>query len=451
MNDYDDGTSEQPLAWAEPPDTGPRYGSPWPAPDPAHAGYSTATLPSVKEHSSARHAGRLLTVVVTLLALLLGAGAAVAVREATQDRPASSGAPTTTLAPSSGTTAPAQPQQPTTAPTTGPATTTPAAPTTPTTTPSGASTPASGSTLDVGIVDIETVLGYDNGRAAGTGMILTSSGEVLTNHHVVSGATDIKVTVVTTGKTYDATVLGVDSSHDVALLKLVNASGLRTVRLGDSAKVDVGDAVTAVGNAGGRGGTPEHVTGEVTGLDQNITVSDEQGGNASQLEGLIETSAPLRPGDSGGAMYNAKGEVIGMNTAGQRTSRRFNPNGVESYVIPINDAMAIADDIRAGRASDTIQLGLPAFLGIEIDSSGDAQLTNGVEVANVISGTPAAKAGIKSGSVITAVDGRAIATDEDLRGALQSHKPGEKATITWTDSSGTNHTATVTLVEGPVA
>src|SRR6478609_11427610 len=170
--------------------------------------------------------------------------------------------------------------------------------------------------VDPALVDIVSTLGNQGASAAGTGIVLTSNGEVLTNNHVIRGATSIKVTDVGNGRTYTAKVVGYDASKDVAVIQLQNASGLTIANLGDSSSVQNGDAVTALGNAGGKGGTPSVATGAVTALNQGITASDEgSGANSEQLTGLIETNADIQPGDSGGALVNSYGQVIGMNTA----------------------------------------------------------------------------------------------------------------------------------------
>jgi S1-C subfamily serine protease len=312
---------------------------------------------------------------------------------------------------------------------------------------------AATSGLDVGVVDIDTKLGYQSARAAGTGMIISSSGQVLTNTHVIDNATTITVTVVTTGKTYDAEVVGSDAVHDVALLQIEDASGLDTVKLGESSAVEEGDAVTAVGNAGGVGGIPTATTGRVTGLDQSITVSDEDGSASSRLSGLIETDAALQPGDSGGPLYDSSGTVIGMNTAAEG-GRRYRPAVRASYAIAIDHAEQIVEDIRAGKGSDTIQIGVRGFLGVTVDGSDTAgQLPNesGALIAEVLEGTPAAKAGLERGDVITAIDGRAVDSNEGLSTRLHGHHPGDKVKVTWTDTSGGTQSATVTLMEGPAA
>lgn len=178
-----------------------------------------------------------------------------------------------------------------------------------------------------GLVNINTELSYQGARAAGTGMVLTSDGEVLTNHHVIEGATKITATDVGNGKTYEATVVGYDESHDIAVLKLKNASGLQTVKTGDSDKVAVGDQVVGVGNAGGDGGQPSYAAGKVTGLNQSITASDASGTDPEHLTGMIETDANIQSGDSGGPLVNAAGEVIGVDTAASAANSQSGNEG----------------------------------------------------------------------------------------------------------------------------
>jgi S1-C subfamily serine protease len=305
---------------------------------------------------------------------------------------------------------------------------------------------SSASALDVGVVDIDTQLGFASGRAAGTGMIISKDGEVLTNAHVISGATTIQVTVVTTGSTYTAKVLGSDTTRDIALLKLENASNLETVTLGDSSSVQTGDAITAVGNAGGVGGEPSVSPGQVTALDQSITVNDASNGDQGQLSELIQTDAGLQPGDSGGPMYDANGEVIGINTAAD--AGRIRQGSQESYAIPIDTAEAIADQIRSGKGSETVQIGIKGFLGVQVAQSADSG-QSGAVIDGVLDGTPAASAGLQQGDVITAVDGQTVDSNDALTAGLHGHHPGDQVNVTWNDPSGASHTATITLAEGP--
>jgi S1-C subfamily serine protease len=303
---------------------------------------------------------------------------------------------------------------------------------------SAAATGTATSTQEIGVVDIDTVLGYANGEAAGTGMVLTSSGEILTNNHVVDGATKITVTVVSTGTTYTATVVGTDPTDDVAVLQLSGASGLQTAHLASTAAA-VGDAVTAVGNAGGTGGTPSAASGSVVALGQSITATDESGANAEQLTGLIETDADVQAGDSGGPLFNSSGAVVGMDTAASSGGQ------VQGYAIPIASAVSIAQRIESGVDDATIHQGLPAFLGVSVSPSA----TGGAGIVGVVSGGPADSAGIAAGDVVTAVGGTTISSADELSTALAGYQPGQRVAVTWTGSDGTSHAATVALIAGP--
>jgi S1-C subfamily serine protease len=233
------------------------------------------------------------------------------------------------------------------------------------------------SKVDPGLVDVVSTLGYQNGEAAGTGQVLTSTGEVLTNNHVIDGATSIKVTDVGNGRTYTAKVVGYNKTKDVAVLQLQNASGLQTVSL-SSAGVQSGQKVVALGNAGGKGGTPSVATGTVTGTGKTITASDESAGNAEQLQGLIETNAGIQPGDSGGPLVNTQGQVVGMDTAassGISTTgfgSQSQQTATQAFAIPITEATSIASQIEAGQASSTVHIGATAFLGVEVSPASSA-------------------------------------------------------------------------------
>jgi S1-C subfamily serine protease len=288
----------------------------------------------------------------------------------------------------------------------------------------------------VGVVDIDSILGYQNAEAAGTGMVLTSDGNVLTNNHVVDGATSITVTVVSSGDTYTATVVGTDPYADVAVLHLAGASGLATAELSTS-PATVGEAVTAVGNAGGAG-TLSAAGGTVTALDQSITATDSTGSDAEQLSGLIETDAGVQPGDSGGPLYDSAGAIVGMDTAAS------SGGAVQAYAIPISAAEGIATQIEQGVSSATIHQGYPAFLGV---SSTDGQ--GSVTVLAVVPNGPAASAGITAGDVITVVGGQAVTSASELSAALAGDSPGQQVTVTWADAIGGVHSATVTLGTGP--
>ena len=218
-----------------------------------------------------------------------------------------------------------------------------------------------------GVVEISTTLAFGSGRGAGTGMLLSPSGEVLTNNHVIEGTSSISVQINGTGRAYDATVIGTDAAHDIALLRLDDASGLTPVQTAKSTTLKLGDPVTAIGNALGQAGPPTVATGSVTALNQSITAGD-RGGEGEALSGLIQTDIPLQPGDSGGPLLNSNSQVVGINTAAS-IGRRALRGGNEAYAIPIETALAIADDIRAGRGSATIQIGPPAFLGVGLEAT----------------------------------------------------------------------------------
>jgi S1-C subfamily serine protease len=305
---------------------------------------------------------------------------------------------------------------------------------------SGTSTSVSLATAEQqkGVVSIVSVLKYQNAESAGTGMILSSDGEILTNNHVINGATSITVTVESTGRSYHASVVGTDPSDDVAVLQLQGASGLTTAKIGDSSGVQVGDKVVGVGNAGGTG-TLRASSGQVTALNQSITASDETGGNGERLTGLIEVNAPIISGDSGGPLYDASGRIVGMDTAAS-SSRAAQT----AYAIPIDKATQIADQIESGVETSKIHIGLPAFLGVSVADS-----AQGAVVANLLPGGPAAGAGITQGSVITAVNGNRVTSSTSLKTLLNKHDPGQRVTVSWTAADGTSHGATVTLATGP--
>ncbi len=311
---------------------------------------------------------------------------------------------------------------------------------------------------DPGLVDVVSTLGYQQGEAAGTGMVLTSSGEVLTNNHVINGATAIRVTDIGNGRTYRATVVGYDKSKDIAVLQLQNASGLKTVTLGNSASAQAGQTVTALGNAGGKGGIPSVATGKITGLNAVITASDESSGTSERLTGLIHHNANIQPGDSGGPLVSSSGQVIGIDTAastGYQFASGQNQAKTQAFAIPINQATAIARQIESHTASATVHIGATAFLGVEVTSSassggsGFGGSTQGSTIAGVLSGGPAATAGLTAGDTITAVGGRPVTSPNTLQSALESHHPGDSVRLSWTDQAGQSQSATVQLGTGP--
>jgi S1-C subfamily serine protease len=301
-------------------------------------------------------------------------------------------------------------------------------------------------TVDPAVVDINTEIGYGAGQAAGTGMVLTPNGEILTNNHVISGATKISVTDVGNGKTYAAIVVGYDVTHDIAVLQLTGASGLATVNIAKT-PASTGAGVVAIGNAGGLGGTPSYAAGVVTAVNQKITASDASNGTSEALTGLIETNANVQSGDSGGPLVNVKGEVVGIDTAAGAAYRFSNVNN--GFAIPIAQALQIATSIEAGQASATVHIGTTAMLGVQVASGQTYGAASGAVIAGVLSGGPAAKAGLTGGDVITAVGGHAVTSPTGLTTLLLGHKPGDKVSVRYLDQTGASHTVTVQLAAGP--
>ncbi|MBV9412950.1 MAG: trypsin-like peptidase domain-containing protein, partial [Acidimicrobiia bacterium] len=304
-----------------------------------------------------------------------------------------------------------------------------------------------GEAIDPALVDFTTTLGYESAKAAGTGIVLTPSGEILTNHHVVQGATAVSVTDIGNGETYDGKVVGYDVSEDIAVIQLSGASGLKTATIADSSKVSVGDNVVAVGNAGGVGGTPTESPGEITGLDKTITAADDNG-SSEQLTGLLQTSAQLISGDSGGPLVDRSARVIGVDTAGS-SHFSFRNGNAGGFAIPINRAIEIARQITSGHGSSTVHIGPSAFLGVQIQASDDG--SPGADVAGTVSGSPAQRAGLEAGDVITSIGGSSVGSPTDLSAVMQQHHPGDRVRIGRDDGSGRPHTATVTAASGPVA
>jgi S1-C subfamily serine protease len=355
--------------------------------------------------------------------------------------------------------------------------------------------PASGSTsltgggqaiisrVKPGLVIINTALQYDSEAAAGTGMVINASGLVLTNNHVIKDSTKISATVASTGRTYPATVIGYDKTRDIALIQLRNASGLATVPIGSSSSVRTGQAVVAMGNAEGRG-TITAKPGHITALNQTITASEDGGSTASEtLHGMIQTNADIVPGDSGGPLASSAG-VIGMDTAGNDAGYQQAPAG---FAVPINTALTVARQIAAGHASSTVTIGYPPFAGIFIGSGSNgspqaqaqaqqqeqqnggggstrpcytsnsdltvpsaiAPVSSGTLIVGTICGSPAAAAGLTGGSVITALNGRAVGSPDDLTRALSRFHPGETISVTWVSPSGQRTTSQLHLTAGP--
>ena len=326
-------------------------------------------------------------------------------------------------------------------------------------------------------------------------MVISADGEILTNNHVISGSTKLRATIVGTNRTYTATVVGYDATNDVAVIKLQNASGLKTIPLGDSDSVKMGNPVVAMGNADGQGGA-RPVVGTITGVNQTITASDEGSATGKEtLHGMLQTDARIVPGDSGGPLVNAQGQVIGMDTAA--ATGTFGGQSNVGFAIPINRALGIAHQIESGKATGNIKIGLTGFLGVLVPGQNAAGAANphrqralqlqqnngqggfgnfggqqnlqgclannqnmgipskiapvdsGTLVDGVLCRTGAAEAGLASGDVIISVDGHAVTSPSELTSLTEQSHPGQKVSVTWVSPSGQKHTGTVVLGAHP--
>jgi S1-C subfamily serine protease len=291
---------------------------------------------------------------------------------------------------------------------------------------------------NVGIVDIYTTLGYQKGRAAGTGMILTRSGEVLTNNHVINGATKFKVVDVTTHRRYSATVVGYSVSRDIAVLQLARASGLRTIKRGGAIPLHVGMRVLARGNAEGQGGKPKVARGQIIALHQQIIAKDELG-DPETLNNVIATNAPVVPGFSGGPLENSQNRVLGIVTAGSTSGV---PRG---FAIPIKQALQIVRRIESGRSNAIVHVGPTAFLGVGLDDAPGG----GAKIVSILPGKPADLAGLVNGDVITSLNGVSISSRADVRRTVLSLVPGQTVPIGWTDTNGVAQSGDITPISGP--
>jgi S1-C subfamily serine protease len=348
-----------------------------------------------------------------------------------------------------------------------------------------------------GLVVITSKLRYvgNGAAAAATGMIISKSGMVLTNNHVINGSTDLTAKVVATGRQYPAKWLGYDKGSDVAVIQLLGASGLATIPVGDSRAVKVGDNVIGMGNAGG-GGNIVAVPGSVTALNQTITASDDGGGaSPERLTGMIQTDANIIPGDSGGPLASTDGKVIGMDTAASTNSVTNNQQNV-GFAIPIDRALSIARRIIAGQQGGGVQIHTTGFVGVLVPSgpngaqstatnpqvqlqqekanqqqqggapgtapntcvsndSGSgipasiAPVKSGTLVLGSLCGAPAAMAGLLPGDVITGVNGHQISSPVTLMTVLGNVRGGSHVTITWVTPSDQTVTRTITVASAP--
>jgi len=345
--------------------------------------------------------------------------------------------------------------------------------------------------VEPGLVDISSTLRYDSETAEGTGMILSSTGLVMTNNHVIDGATSITVSLVTDpGKRYPAQVVGYDSTDDVALLQLVGAAGLTPVSFGNSSQVSLGTPVLALGNAEGQGGA-RAAEGIINALNRSIQANDQGSNSTENLNHMLQTNAQIQQGDSGGALANNAGQVIGMITAANTSpSNQFGASGgTLGFAIPVNSALSLAQQIAGRKSSSTVYIGLPGFLGVEVAQStsdnpqqqaadeqqsgnggslprgngpacqtSNAQVSIPVTIApagtgalilGVLCGTVAQSQSMAPGDVITSVDGQPITTPGSLTGITAKYHAGAVVSVGWESIGGAKHTSSIKLGSGP--
>lgn len=301
-----------------------------------------------------------------------------------------------------------------------------------------------------GLVDINTTLGYQGATGAGAGILLDPNGDVLTNNHVIEGATEITAVSLANSQTYTADVIGFDRANDIAVIRLRGAGGLPTASVGTSSRLAVGDPIAAIGNSNGTGGAPSYAPGVVTQLGASVRASDEAGGGTRELFDLIRVAAEIRPGDSGGPLVNSAGQVVGVTVAATLNYQMGGVSGSEGFAIPIDRAMAIANQIRAGAPSPSIHLGDSAFIGVGIADASPLGGPPGAVVRQILPDTPAGQAGIRPGDIITALDGIPVNSAADLANIMDQRRPGNTVMLTWIDRFGNPRVAPVLLAKGPV-
>ena len=302
---------------------------------------------------------------------------------------------------------------------------------------------AAAAAVEPAVVQITTKIDYQQAIGTGTGTVIDPGGVVLTNYHVVAGANTLTGTVG--GRDYPADLVGYDRKHDIAVLQLRGAGGLPTAPIGDSGQVVVGEPTVGLGNARGVGAPLTHETGPVSALNRTVNAEDSLTGSSEEVNGLIEVAADVRPGDSGGPLVNNAGQVIGVVTAAT-VNFQMGPAG-KGFAIPINDAMAVAGQIRSGAASGTVHIGPPVLLGVGVSTQ--LRSAPGIIVRDVMRGGPADQAGVAIGDVLMVLDGTSLDSATTLTYALDRHYPGDVVDLTWIDRSGQQRAGKATLVSGP--
>jgi S1-C subfamily serine protease len=333
------------------------------------------------------------------------------------------------------------------------------------------------------VVDITATLGYSDETASGTGFfVVPRDGIVLTNNHVIRGATSVTVTVPETQRSYQAQIVGADTSADIAVLRIEPQPGVPSAPIGDSATVSVGSTVVAIGNRAGAGGPPVLAPGVITATDRTIAAADGASGFTETLHNMLQTTAKILPGDSGGPLADSAGVVIGVDTAA-------GAGGPEAgYAIPINAAISAERQIVSGRPSPGIVLGVGGFLGVIVpsttapspqaqaaeerslgtDPAGStpptgclptearagvpatvAPVNSGALVDGVLCGTAADAAGLTAGDVIITADGHAVSSPDALTAIVNACRPGSVVEITWVSPTDATRTSRVRLDPAP--
>jgi S1-C subfamily serine protease len=297
--------------------------------------------------------------------------------------------------------------------------------------------------VEPAVARIDTEIDYQSAYGAGTGIVVDPGGQVLTNYHVVQGADRTNVTVA--GRSFPATLVGYDRGRDIAVIQLLGAGGLPVAPIGDSAALVPGEPVVALGNASGSNAPLTREVGSVTAFGRTVQAEDSLTGASDELNGLIEIAAPVRAGDSGGPVVNGAGQVVGITVAAS-VNYRMGPGG-KGFAIPINEAMSVANQIRARIPSDSVHIGPPALLGVGVSTAPSD--TPGVTVQEVLRGGPAEAAGLADGDVLIAVDGTRLDSATALTYTLDRHYPGDVVDVTWIDRAGVQRDGKATLAPGP--
>ncbi|BBX19849.1 serine protease [Mycolicibacterium duvalii] len=297
--------------------------------------------------------------------------------------------------------------------------------------------------VEPAVVRIDTEVDYQGVLGLGTAFVIDPNGLAMTNFHVVQGAD--RVTATVNGRPYPAQLVGYDRKRDVALIQLIGASGLPTAALGDANALVPGEPVVSLGNADGTFGPLTREVGTVSAFGRTVNAEDTLTGTSDELTGLIEFAAPVRAGDSGGPLVNSNGQVVGITTAAS-VNFRMGPGG-KGFAIPINDAIRIADQIRAGIPSDNVHIGPPTLLGVGVRTA--PRDAPGVVIQEVLRGGPAERAGLVDGDLLVVVDGVPLDSATTLTTVLDRRYPGDVVDLTWIDAAGQTRTGKAVVTAGP--